>query len=474
MAQQITNPDDLSVQLLQGGGNGSHPVKPSIAKERTVSRIRLLWSRRQFLLRLTGIGLVIATVVVFLIPKRYQSTTRLMPPDQSNSTMAMLSAALGGRTSVSSGSGSDSSSGSSMGSIAGDLLGIRTSGDLFIGILQSRTVEDDLINKFNLRKVYWDRYLKDAREDLEKKTDISADRKSGIIKIQVTDRDPKRAAAMAGEYVQELDRLVAQVNTSSAHRERVFLEGRLNGVQKDLEVAEKQFSEFASKNVALDIPTQGKAMIEASAAVKGQLIVAQTELQGLRQIYTDNNVRVRGMQARVGELQKQLQQLGGKDDASADSASPQQPQNDQMLYPSIRRLPVLGVSYADLYRNTKVQEAVFETLTQEYELAKVQEAKETPSVKVIDPPDVPEKYSFPPRLWMIFGGVCLFLMGGIAWIFGSERWGQIDPKDPGKVLVLEVASSLKAHLPLASSNGTNGSSRGQPAHSNSNGLDSEH
>jgi hypothetical protein len=101
-----------------------------------------------------------------------------------------------------------------------------------------------------------------------------------------------------------------------------------------------------------------------------------------------------------------------------------------------------------------VQEAVFETLTQEYELAKVQEAKETPSVKVIDPPDIPEKYSFPHHSWVILGGTCLFVLSGVAWIFGNERWGQIDAQDPGKVFVLEIASSLKSHFPSTSSNGT--------------------
>jgi hypothetical protein len=112
------------------------------------------------------------------------------------------------------------------------------------------------------------------------------------------------------------------------------------------------------------------------------------------------------------------------------------------------------VSYADLYRNTKLQEAVYETLTQEYELAKVQEAKETPSVKLIDLPDVPERSSFPHRSWVILGGTCLFLLSGFVWIFGRERWGEIDAKDPGKVFVLEVATSLKSHWPSHSSNGT--------------------
>jgi uncharacterized protein involved in exopolysaccharide biosynthesis len=465
MRQQITNTEELRETLQTTGRNGSSSSKLLFSHDQTVNRMRLVWDQRRWLARLVVLGIAVSTIVAFLIPRRYQSTTRLMPPDQSNSGMAMLSAALGGR---SSGGSSSGGAGSSMGAVAGDLLGMKTSTDLFIGILQSRTVEDDLVNKFDLRKVYWDRYMKDAREDLEAKTDTSAERKSGIIKIQVTDRDPKRAAAMAAEYVQELDRLVAQVNTTSAHRERVFLEGRLREVERDLQSAEKRFSEFASKNTALDIPTQGKAMIEAAAALKGQLIVAQTELEGMRQIYSDNNIRVRGLQARVAELQKQVQQLGGKFDTSTDASGEQ---GDQSSFPSIRKLPMLGVSYADLYRNTKVQEAVFETLTQEYELAKVQEAKEMPSVKVIDPPDVPEKQSFPRPLWVILGGTVLFFISGVVWIFGSQKWGQIDASDPGKVFVLEVASSLKSQLPSTSSNGT---SPVEPAHSEADRPKSDH
>ncbi len=203
---------------------------------------------------------------------------------------------------------------------------------------------------------------------------------------------------MAGEYISELNRVVTELNTSSAHRERVFLEDRLTHVKQDLETAEKGFSEFASKNTALDIPAQGKAMIEGLGALEGQLVAAQTELEGLKQIYADGNVRVRATQARVQELRRQLEKnLGSKSGGPATGNG----QDRESLYPSIRELPVLGVSYADLYRNTKIQEAVFQTLTQEYELAKVQEAKETPSIKVLDSPDTPEKKSFPPRLFII-------------------------------------------------------------------------
>ena len=246
----------------------------------------------------------------------------------------------------------------------------------------------------------------DVRKDLAERTEISVDRKSQIITFIVTDRDAKRAAAMGQAYVEELNRLVAELSTSSARRERLFLEGRLQSVSRDLEQSEKDFSQFASKNTAIDIKEQGKAMVEAAAVLQGQLIAAESEYEGLKQIYTDNNVRVRSVKARIDELRRQLEKLGGK----GESATTVSDQPGESLYPSIRKLPLLGVKYADLYRQTKIQEAVLETLTKEYELAKVEEAKEIPTVKVLDVANIPDKKSFPPRLSIMFSwhgsGIC--------------------------------------------------------------------
>ncbi len=156
-----------------------------------------------------------------------------------------------------------------LGGIGAELLGLKTSGDLFIGVLQSRTVADDLVNKFDLRKVYGVRRYEDARKRLKSRTDLSSDRKSGIITIKVSDTSPDRAAAMGREYVEALNRIVITLNTSSAHKERVFLEERLGQVQVDLEQAEKDFSQFASKNTAIDVKEQGRAMMGAAAELEG-------------------------------------------------------------------------------------------------------------------------------------------------------------------------------------------------------------
>jgi capsule polysaccharide export protein KpsE/RkpR len=262
---------------------------------------------------------------------------------------------------------------------------------------------------------------------------------------------------MGQAYVEQLNRLVADLSTSSARRERIFLEGRLEGVTRDLESAEKEFSQFASKNTAIDIKEQGKAMVEAAAALQGRLIAAESELEGLRQIYADGNVRVRSVRARIDELNHQLEKMGGKvEDASGPSG-----QQADALYPSIRKLPLLGVTYADLYRRTRVQEAVFETLTKEYELAKVQEAKEIPTVKVLDAPNIPDKKAFPPRLVIMLLGTAFAFAMAMIWSLGKTAWAGIDASDPRKALAQEVITTVQANLPKFSRNGTGAESNGR-------------
>lgn len=325
-----------------------------------------------------------------------------------------------------------------LGGTALDLLGATDSGSTFISILQSRTVQDRLIDRFNLMQVYGYRYRKDARKKLAERTSITEDRKSRVITVSVTDRDPHRAAGLAHAYVDELNRLSAELNTSAARREREFIEGRLKNVKQDLDQASKDFSEFASKNTAIDIKEQGRAMVDAAATLQGQLIAAQSELQGLQQIYAEGNVRVRSVKARVEELKHQLEKLGGTD-ASLQSGSQS---GASELYPSIRKLPLLGVQYADLYQKVKIQETVYELLTQQYEMAKIQEAREIPSIKVLDEAEVPEKRSFPPRLLITLLGVLLCFAGSCLWIILNHRWDVLEAHHPWKKFIGELFSTV--------------------------------
>ncbi len=412
------------------------------AREKWISTLRLLWNRRPYLVRSAIVGLAVSALLAFAIPKRYTTSTKLMPPDpQSTSSMMMLA-------------GMAEKAGNGLGSMAGDLLGLKSSGALFVGMLQSQTIEDRLVQQFDLKKVYRSKLLDDARKELAHNTAIQEDRKSGIITITVTDHSAERAAAIANSYVNELNAMVAQLSTSSAHRERVFLEDRLQSVKRDLDDAETQLAQFSSKNNTIDIEQQEKAMLEATSTLAGQLIAAQSELEGLRQIYTDDNARVRSLNARVGELRKELDKLSGQPGAgqTGNTWSPALTEAEptrvsaNMPYPSTRNLPLLGVKYADYYRHTKIQETVYELLTEQNELAKVEEAKETPSVRVLDPAQTPERKSYPPRLIILCFGTLIAVIFAVFRVIGTTRWQQMGPEDERKIFAQEVFATVKTEM----------------------------
>jgi capsule polysaccharide export protein KpsE/RkpR len=307
-----------------------------------------------------------------------------------------------------------------MPSLAGGLMGARTPSGTYIGIMYSQTAQDDIINRFDLRRVYHCKLYIDARKTLTGQTAIVEDKKSGIISIAVTDNDPYRARDITEAYVEELDKLVNKGSNSSARRERIFLEERLKSIKSSLDASIRELSNFSSRNATMDLQRQGEATIEAAGRLQGELIVAQSELSGLKATYTDDNVRVRQLRGRVDELQRQLRKMGGVGE-DVDGAALK---SDQ-LFPSVRKLPLLGVTYYDLYRQVTMQETIYEILTKQYELAKVQEAREIPPIKVLDEPAVPETRSSPHRMMIVFYGMVLSALAGIAWIISPILWNLI-------------------------------------------------
>jgi uncharacterized protein involved in exopolysaccharide biosynthesis len=364
----------------------------------------VIWQRRRWLAEVIGVGTLVAIGIALLTPNQYMSTAQLMPPDQQAISSPSMLGALAGASAM-------------MPSLSGGLMNAKTPGGLPIGILSSRTAQDDIINRFDLRRVYRCKLYADARKTLAKRSIIEEDKKSGIISISVMDRDPNRARDIAKAYVDELDKLLSTASTSSARRERMFLEERLKSIKSDLDASSVALSQFSSRNATLDYQKQGEATVEAAAKLQGEMIAAQSELSGLKAMYTDDNVRVRQARARVGELQSQLRKMGGVGE-SADGGD----LKDSQFMPSIRKLPLLGVTYADLYRRVTMEETIFETLTKQYELAKVQEAKEIPPIKVLDEPQAPERKSSPHRLSIILLGLLVSTFAGLTWIIAKELW----------------------------------------------------
>ena len=383
--------------------------------------IELLWDDRLLLLKWVLAGVVLALLLVIVLPSKYESTTRILPSETTSEAAMMMA-----------GGGAAGAAMPNLGMMS-DLLGTRTPGAFYAAVLRSDTVLDGVINRFDLLKVYRVKDHDEARKVLSDRTIVVDDKKSGILTLTVTDKDPTRVAAIANAYAEELDKTLQNLNTSSAHREREFLAQRIEVVRENLSVAEQQLGQYSSKNSALDIKEQGKAAFEVAGKVQGELIVAQSELQGLRQIYGPDHPRVRSAEARVSQLRAAADKLGSTTEGSSDDLS----------YLSIARLPVVGVAYADLFREVKVQEAIYEALLKRYEISKVEEVKATPRVRVIDPGKVPARRSSP-RLG-ILGLMCTlfcFVVGVVA-IFARTDWDGMDPDNPRKLLGMRILGDLR-------------------------------
>jgi uncharacterized protein involved in exopolysaccharide biosynthesis len=434
-----TRNDPVSTEAL----SASVGIEP---EDRLLHLAQLVWDARRFIARFAFTVALLTMLASFLVHNTYRSTTRLMPPEDQSTGKAALSM-MAGMASKTVGLG-----GADVGLI-GDVLGSHNTGAVFLGVLQSHTALEGVVDRFDLTSAYGNAWLHqriqrdDACKQLEFNTETSQDRKSGIITISVTDRDPKRAAALADGYVDELNRLLASVSTSAAGREREFLEHRLVEVKKDLDDAIAQLSEFSSKNTTLDPQIQGRATVEAVATLEGELIAAESQLRGLQAIFAPENVRVRSLQARVAELRKKLASLSGNvpDDSSlsANDAS-----TGDIPLPSLRQLPLLGAKYTDLYRRAKIEETVYQVLTQQYETAKVEEAKETPSARVLDRAEVPRRKWGPHRgILTMVGAVAGFLLACLV-VVGTDLWKRWDVADPRKIFVSDIGAHLQNYKML--------------------------
>jgi capsule polysaccharide export protein KpsE/RkpR len=390
-----------------------------------VPNTSLLWDRRRTLATVFACALLVSTVIAFLIPKQYDSSTRIMPPEQQGMGATLL-AALAGKAMP-----------GALGALAGGMLGMKDNGALFVDLLHSGSIEGALVDRFDLQKLYHKRYHQDAIKRLSHLTEVTQDHKSGVITVVVTDTDRQRARDMAQAYLDQLDGLLIRVNTSAARREREFIEQRLVTVQRDLENAQVALSDFSSKNTTLDVKEQTKAMVEAGAKLQAQLIVAQAEADSLGQLYGPGNFRMRAANARIGDLQRELKKIGGSPtDAGPDTDA-------GSLYPSLRQLPALAVRWADLYRQVKIKETVYDLLTEQYELARIEEVKSVPSVRVIDPPSWPEKKSFPPRLIIMLAFTSLSLFTAAMVVLLKDRWLRLSPLDARKQLARRIWLALK-------------------------------
>jgi capsule polysaccharide export protein KpsE/RkpR len=388
----------------------------------------IIWNRRRFFLKWFGIAVAVSILLVFLIPKYYEATAVLMPPD--DSSLTILGMLMGSADEGTTGGGAASSAGGAV----GDLLGLKSTGQLYVQAATSRTLTDRMIQRFHLMERYNCRFIEDCRKKWDNYFDVVEKKKSGTIEITVTDKDPQLAAQMANAAVEELNRLMIEINTADARQEREVTEQRVAQAQQELEVATRGLAEFASKNTTIEPDEQAKAAVEISAAIEGELIAAESDLKGMEKLYTPNNQRVYSARARVAELQNQL--------AKANSGGVRGDVKEGDL-PSVRELPLLGTEYLDLYRKVKVREEVLKVLTKEYELARIRENHQVATVSVMDQAVVPTKKSFPPRTLFVLGLALLGFFAVATCTVLIDWWEAATEQDPWKALLGPYLSRVR-------------------------------
>ncbi|MBA5862234.1 MAG: hypothetical protein GDA65_05955 [Nitrospira sp. CR1.1] len=353
----------------------------------------VLVARRKIVLGLCVAALAISLGVSLLLPHVYESTSSVLPQLESKeggALAALLASPAAGGMAQNLGLG---------------LPGLPTTPtDVFVSILKSRLMADDVIKKFNLMDRYREKTMVETRKELEDHLRITVT-KEKVIKVSVEDEDPQVASDMANFYVSNLDRLNRTVTVNKAGQNRAFLERRLHETMESMAKAEDALRDFQAKNKTVAVEAQAKVMIEAAAIIQGQITAQEVQLQVMGGYLSAENPDLARIRSNVEELKKQLATMSsGKDVQGIRSG--------ERLHPAMVAVPDLALQFGRLFRQVKVQETLFTLLTSQHEQAKIAEARDTPTVQVLDQA-VPADKRIRPRIVLnvAVAGVLALVMG---------------------------------------------------------------
>ena len=356
---------------------------------------------RQFIGGFCLAGMLATLIVSLLLPNVYESTASVLPQLESkeSSTLAALLTATGASGMVQ--------------NLGLGLPGMPTTPtDVFVAILKSRLMADDVIAKFNLRERYGEDTLVETREELADRVRITVTKEKAI-KVAVEDNDPQIAAEMANFYVANLDRLNRTVNVSKAAQNRAFIERRLAETVESMGKAEDALREFQTKNKTVAVEAQSKVMIEAAAILQAQITAQEVQLQVMKSYLAQDNPEVARVRSSIEELKKQLYIMeSGKDGKGMFPGD--------RLHPAMITVPELALQFARLFRQVKVQETLFTLLTSQHEQAKIAEARDTPTVQILDAAVPADKRSRPRLLLNVAIAGVFALVGGALLAFFRE------------------------------------------------------
>jgi tyrosine-protein kinase Etk/Wzc len=334
--------------------------------------ILVVLSRRRRLILWTTVGVAIATAIfVVLIPNQYTAETLVLPPGQNASNASALLGQL--------------LSSSTLASVAGSSLGIKTPGEMYVSLFQTEIVMDAMIQRFGLMSRYHAKKMSEARKVFSKNARVSLGPKDGLIKIRVTDRDPRFAADLANGYVDQFRKLSESLAITEASQRRAFFEQQLLEANQNLATAEEAMKHTQITTGVLQVDSQARLLIESAASLRAQIVAKEVELQAFRSSGTEQNPRIVTALEELSALKSQLAKLTGSEDTNSDLIVPK------------GKIPEAGLEYLRSLRDVRYYETIREIIARQFEIAKLDEARQGAMVQVADPAIPPDNHSSPLR-----------------------------------------------------------------------------
>ena len=349
--------------------------------------VRTIVQWRRFILAAGLITAAVAAVVSFLLPTWYTANTSVFPPE-TGGPMSGYAQLLQQTLQI---------------PIVTPSAGGARPGTIYIDILLSRSVGEKLVEEFDLKNVYKTEFMTDAIEALHSHTFFSL-LENGLLKVSFEDRSPERAAAIANRYVNLLDEFNRNLNVTRASRTREFVAGQLEIHEGKLREAEEDLRKFQEEHQALELDQQTTSAIDIVASLTAQAVAMEIDLDILQQYASQSSEEYIRKKKQYDEILGQLQKFKA-DSTRSDTDFV------RSYFPSFDRLPELGLELARRLRRLKIEEAVYRLLVEEYQKARIEEARDTPTVQVLDTANPPELRSRPKRkMIVIFGGIV-----GLGW-----------------------------------------------------------
>ncbi|MGA7157641.1 MAG: GNVR domain-containing protein [Acidobacteriaceae bacterium] len=405
------------------GAPGVFGEAPKHNEEAEISLLDLMIviaQRKRMVFWVTAGFAIVAIIVSLVLPVRYTATVTLLPPQEGGSMAAALTSQLGSL--------------GGMAALAGGSLGLKNPNDRYVAMLQSQTVEDAMVQKYGLMQEYHKHYLSDARKDFESHITVDGNGKDGLIHISVEDHHADRSAELANGYVDQFRHLSEHLAITEASQRRLFFQQELEQAKNNLANAEEALAQTEQKTGVIQPDSQARALIETAATLRAQIAAREVQIQGMQTYATGENSALIQAQQELAGLRAQLTKLGGSEDTSG---------SDVLIPKGL--VPQAGMEYVRRLRDVKYYETIFDILARQFELAKLDEAKEGAIIQVVDPAIVPDKRSFPKRSLIVIGATILGFILGIFLALWQAAMQHLksDPENSEKLLLLKRMMSLK-------------------------------